>query len=644
MPRLCLSLLVVIAGVLPGAAFALSVDDYGQLPAIRSVSISPDGRYIAFIRGTVEGDFFVVSNLETHEMIGGARADKFKARSISFATNNHVILKGSQTQRSIQVLGKWESRAASVYSIDTKTMHPMMRGNDILYDVQSPRGRIVGILPDEGVALMPAYLGNGRATSYGLLKVSLDTGKAEMLERGNRHVIDWFVDAKGNAVARAEFNGQRGEYQIFSKTSGEWKRIYTQETERPDLALVALTQDGKHLIYNAYEEDDNSALFHMSLDDGATSGPYYAAPDRDIDRVLLSDNRMFEGVAYSGLLPEYKYVDTSMNDYVAAVQSLYPGSAVSPISATDDHAKIVFVVSGPGAARDYMLYDSKANSIARIGSAYPGVSEDQIGDVAAMRYRARDELPINAVITWPVGVEKAERKALPMLVFPHGGPEAYDSIKFNWWAQYFARRGYAVMQPNFRGSTGSGIEFREAGHGKWGAEMQHDISDGVAAMIAAGYADPDRICIMGASYGGYAALAGGAFTPELYRCIVAVAGVSDLPRMLKDTRHRSGRSHWVVSYWTELIGDIKAEKEKLKRISPVNYPWQFQAPVLLLHGKDDTVVPIRQSKIMAKALKKARKPVEMVSLKGEDHWLSTSATRLELLEKIDDFLRRHNPP
>ena len=228
-------------------------------------------------------------------------------------------------------------------------------------------------------------------------------------------------------------------------------------------------------------------------------------------------------------------------------------------------------------------------------------------------------------------------------MFPHGGPEAYDSVRFDWWAQYFARQGYLVMQPNFRGSTGSGAAFKEAGRGKWGQEMQDDLTDGVHAAVKAGYVDPDRVCIMGGSYGGYAALAGGAFTPDLYRCVIAVAAVVDLPAMILNERRDYGRDHWVVAYWREVIGNEAKERAKLERISPVNFADDFKAPVLLIHGKDDSVVPITQSQRMHKALRAADKEVQLLRLDGEDHWMSGSATRYAMLDAITAFLAEHNP-
>ena len=172
--------------------------------------------------------------------------------------------------------------------------------------------------------------------------------------------------------------------------------------------------------------------------------------------------------------------------------------------------------------------------------------------------------------------------------------------------------------------------------------MQTDVDDGVHALVESGYADPERVCIMGASYGGYSALAGGAYSGDLYRCVVSVAGVSDVIRMIVDERYLSG-NHWVVDYWKNLIGDSRKVRERLREISPYFAADKFTAPVLLIHGKDDTVVPINQSKRMHTALKKAGKDSKMVTLKGEDHWLSGSGTRMAMLREITSFLNQHNP-
>ena len=208
-------------------------------------------------------------------------------------------------------------------------------------------------------------------------------------------------------------------------------------------------------------------------------------------------------------------------------------------------------------------------------------------------------------------------------------------------AQFFAHKGYLVIQPNFRGSTGFGYEHRNSGRGKWGLEMQDDVSDALKSYIDSGIANPDKVCIAGASYGGYSALAGGAFTPELYKCVVSIAGVSDLPMMLNRTRSTSGSDSETIVYWERVIGDRKEDKDDLKNQSPANFASAFQAPVLLIHGNDDTVVPIAQTLRMKGSLESAGKSVKFVKLKGGDHWLSTSPTRIETLQAMGDFIDKH---
>ena len=197
-----------------------------------------------------------------------------------------------------------------------------------------------------------------------------------------------------------------------------------------------------------------------------------------------------------------------------------------------------------------------------------------------------------------------------------------------------------MFQPNVRGSTGYGAAFEKAGHGEWGRKMQSDISDGLAELARQGIVDPKRACIMGASYGGYAALAGVTLQHGLYRCAVSVAGVSDVQQMYQSDVERSGGDKTLIRALKAEIGSGRA----LKDVSPIRFADRADAPILLVHGKDDTVVQYEQSNAMAKALRSAGKPVEFVTLPGEDHWLSKSATRLAMLKAAVDFVTRLNPP
>jgi dipeptidyl aminopeptidase/acylaminoacyl peptidase len=210
-------------------------------------------------------------------------------------------------------------------------------------------------------------------------------------------------------------------------------------------------------------------------------------------------------------------------------------------------------------------------------------------------------------------------------------------MDFDWWAQFMASRGYAVLQPNFRGSSGYGWNFVQAGDGEWAGKVQNDVQDGVKKLIADGIADPKRICIVGASYGGYMALAGATFSPDLYACAVSFAGLSDLNRMLYTGTSFESES---VSVWKRRIG-ADVDSSKLDTASPANFASQVKIPILLLHSDKDTTVPIEQSQIEEDALKRAGKQVEFVTLEGDDHQLEYSATRIKLLKEVERFLAAH---
>lgn len=336
--------------------------------------------------------------------------------------------------------------------------------------------------------------------------------------------------------------------------------------------------------------------------------------------------------------PSYAFYDDALTEKFQALQAEYPLFSFQLQSWSDDWSRVLLKISGGREAGNYYVFEPETMALSIIAEARK-IDREMVAPVDTIEYPARDGLSIPGLLTWPVG--DASRKNLPLIVMPHGGPASYDQLSFDWLAQFFASRGYLVLQPNFRGSSGFGYEFEAAGHGEWGGKMQDDVTDGVQALINGGAVDRERVCIIGGSYGGYAALAGGAFSPDLYQCVAAIAPVSDLPRMLIDERRDHGKNHWLYAYWQRIIGDAREHREKLERISPVNHAAAFQAPVLLIHGKDDLTVPIRQSRRMRSALRRADKSVELIELKGEDHWLSTRETRIETLRALDAFVERH---
>lgn len=346
-------------------------------------------------------------------------------------------------------------------------------------------------------------------------------------------------------------------------------------------------------------------------------------------------------MSYSGLYPSYELFDEQLNRDLKAVIAAIPDAAVSLSSWSDDWSKVLVYAEGGANPPRYMLFDRAARKLTQVARVRPEIGAGEIGEVITIEYKARDGLTIPALITWPAGVPADQRKNLPLIVMPHGGPESYDGVGFDWLAQFLANEGYMVLQPNFRGSGGFGRTFAEAGYGQWGRNMQDDVTDGAKAMATMGWADPDRACIVGWSYGGYAALAGGALTPDLYKCVVAIAGVSDLKTMLGHEKRENGPRSSAYLYWSSVIGDPDREGEAIEAVSPYRLAANFKAPVLLIHGSDDLVVPQRQSELMEEALKAARKPVTFLRIGKDDHELTSGDSRNRALTEIAAFLKTH---
>ena len=621
------------------------IEAYGELPGIRNMTLSPDGSRVAFLSRVDGGDVVTVFDVASRTSSQHLRLDEISTRSIWFADNQHLIVLASDTVQSLSVRGKYEYSAALSLDLETNEMVWLLLKSSGLYPFQSGLGRVVGDSAGQDV-FMPAFMDNqGNTPTYDLLRVDLESGRGKVFRRGSANTIDWLVDTDGTVLAREDYNNRTNHYEIRTYRSGKKETVYETESDRVPFSLVGMKADRSALIL--VTSDDEEGLYDdvFELDFAGNITPAnLKRPGKEIASTFSDPNRFVSGVEYTGELPSYHFFDPEVDKAVADMVAMWPGQAVHVQSWSEDWSKILYLVYRQGSTGQYILQDRTTGELIGITSRRRNIPAAAIGDVAVVEYPARDGLKIRAILTWPAGSTAETRRNLPLIVMPHGGPAAYDTVTFDWMAQYFANRGYLVLQPNFRGSSGYGAEHLQAGYGEWGRKMQDDVSDGVLGLIKDGAADPDKVCIVGASYGGYSALAGGAYTPDLYKCVVAIAPVSDLPRMINDVADKRGKSHWAVSYWKDLIGDPRAEKDKLMEISPVNAAQNFTAPVLLIHGNDDTVVPVDQSKRMEKALKSAGKPVQLVRLKSQDHWLSDGNTRLKTLQAMDDFVDRHIGP
>jgi dipeptidyl aminopeptidase/acylaminoacyl peptidase len=396
------------------------------------------------------------------------------------------------------------------------------------------------------------------------------------------------------------------------------------------------------VLLQVVKEDGDTETKAVSLADGKL-GP--ADHDYDSYSSLINDpatHRVIGGMKIA-LEPTYEFFDPKDQATWDAVNKVFPNEQVDLVSWSNDRRKMVVKVTGPLHGVLLAVVDLASHKATPIGQTYAGISPNDVADVSIASYRAQDGMKIDAFLTLPTG---REAKNLPLIVLPHGGPAARDEAGFDWWAQALASRGYAVLQPQFRGSDGLGWKLESAGFGEWGRKMQSDLSDGVKALAKAGLVDPKRVCIVGGSYGGYAALAGVTLEQGVYRCAVSYAGVSDLHRMIGGVW-----SAWVdagkssgARYLDRFVGAKEPSDPVFDKVSPIRHVAEANVPILLIHGKEDSVVPYEQSVLMEAALKGAGKSVEFVTLENEDHWLSHDATRQQMLQATVTFLEKNNPP
>jgi len=645
MPKHLAAVCIAIVTLIGSAHAKPPIDAFSEVPEIRGVELSPDGNSAVYIQRIGEKDVLVIHDFGTATARPLVQVTDIKARYVHFVGNDFVVLVASAETRTDGFRDRYENSAAFAFNVKTGKYTQLLRNAKDLFPAQTGLGRIIGVSPDGKDVFMPAFMGTAyEDPSRDVLRVPLEGGRVlrEGGAKGTTDTVDWVMNSSGQVVAREQFNENRDIHQIQKRESnGSWKTIYENKTEIPTLGMVGVSSDGQSLIVVNVQESEFLSLSNMSLADGKITPSPMRREDASVAATVSDINNVIYGVRYSGMFPSYVMFDAAVQAEIRAVQQVYITSAVYLTSWSNDWSKMLFFIEGGPLTEQYALYDRKAKKLTPIVSSRPSIKREDVGEVITIEYKARDGLKIPALITWPTGIAAADRKNLPLVVMPHGGPEAYDAVGFDWMAQFLANEGYVVLQPNFRGSSGFGNSFVEAGYGEWGRKMQDDITDGANALATMGWADADRTCIVGWSYGGYAALASGALTPDRYKCVAAIAGVSDLNEMLVSERKEHGVNSSTVAYWELLIGDPKEDKEAIQAVSPSTLAANFKAPVLLVHGTDDKVVPVRQSDLMHDALRDAKKNVRYIKIPGDDHSLVDNNSRRQMLTALGEFLAQN---
>ena len=466
-------------------------------------------------------------------------------------------------------------------------------------------------------------------------EIDVTTGRAKRVQSGQSGVWNWYADGSGIVrMGYALSDDGRKRRLYYRQQRGDNFKVIDRATSIDDsleMPAMFLGDPTKALIIGD-DADGYSALYEYDLTKLERGKQLYASKGYDIGG-LWSDAA---GSGYLGIdvtrdKPGMVWSDPAMLELQKKLDGMIKGGQPEIVSMSRDHGTVIFragAASGPGG---YFLFHAADGTVDPIGSDNRTLGMKLVHRVRTIRYKARDGLEIPAVLTLPNG----DPHNAPLIVMPHGGPFARDAEEWDWWAQFLADRGYVVIQPNYRGSSGYGTKFTRKGIGQWGLAMQDDLDDAVTALAAQGLIDPKRVCMVGASYGGYAAMRAAQRDGSRYRCAVSYAGVSDLNRMLRFNGNFLGagaRQDWL----RQQVGDLKG-------VSPLNFPEQFSTPILIVHGKKDRTVPVSQSRLMAKRLKEAGKNATYIEQPEGDHHFTREADRLEFLKALEDFLAKYNP-
>lgn len=618
---------------------------FGRIPTVDDAAISPDGRRVAILGGAGDQRMVSIATIDDPNLpvlpMGEA-----EAVSLSWAGNDYVLARLAYWEKASPRLAYRFERNVSI-NTSAKAVARLLDGDEASrYLIEQPvlgvtvgppaKAYVMGMAFIEAAGALDTRIKRKNDTSIvpALWSVDPATGRGVIVEKGDSDTAGWELNTAGEARLRLEIDELTHRFSVFArgKAKGQWTPFWQGadfESRRQYMGYSA----SEEAIYLAQGDQ----VVRKRISDGVVElvgqslGGYSPS--------MRWDNRRLTPVAIESGGEKFatQWLDPDLGAAHTALSKIFKDQRVVLVEWSSDRTRFVVRVNSPSTAPIWYLFDRTRKELSPLGEEYPELKGVTLGKTSWITYKARDGLEIPAYLTLPPGVAAGAKP--PLIVLPHGGPTARDAYAFDYIVQYLATRGYAVLQPQFRGSWGFGDAFEKAGAGEWGGKMQTDLLDGVAAV--AGQADTAHVCIVGASFGGYAALAGATLNPDAYRCAASIAGISDLGLLISEERRVYGKDSGSMEELTAMLG--AASKGKLAATSPARLAANVKVPILLIHGDKDTIVPPEQSQVMADALKAAGKPVEYVVLQNENHYLTRAATRTQTLEAIGAFLAKNLP-
>ncbi|GHF19866.1 peptidase S9 [Kordiimonas sediminis] len=608
---------------------------FAELPSLQQIEMSPDAEHISYITPH-EGrkHLFIhprgvatVDNLVVIPPIRDADIAWF-----TWANNDQLLI--SYRFTSDDPFVKYVRTAMFSVSKDGKEWVDMakpdreQRKRGYTTSPAQFKDRVLSHLRDDPDHILQ-QIDSDRDGDAEIRKVNVRNGKFKRYQASRGAIQHWWLDAQKEPRMGWGYrdDNKTRRYIYKDPDTDDWDNIEdTSYLEASNFQFLRFTNDPRLAYALAPNSEGRMGLVKYDIRKAEITEEVFFLEDVDLANVQFDNNNEIKAYVYTDDVYRRVMTNKFLNALIKKVYSLLPGGDITLVDYNQEKQIYLFRFSSPQEEGEYYVLDMKTKGLTSIGTA-TRVNRSVLSDVQRVDIAARDGLVMPSYLTLPKGYGD---KNLPTVIMPHGGPHARDTMDYDYWVQFLANRGFAVLQPNFRGSSGYGAAYENMGKNEWGRKMQQDVTDATRWMIDNGYADPDRICIVGASYGGYAALMGAAQEPDLYACAVSINGVANLERMIRNARKFIGGK----SYRETIIPDGMDAED----VSPYHQADKIKAPVLLIHAKDDPVVPYIHSDEIYKRLRDQNPQNKLITFDHADHFLDNEESRLATLEALEAFL------
>ena len=588
-----------------------------------SFSLSPDGKHISYMKPWEEGNRMMnvyVRPIDSNDEIRITDASKRSLYGYFWINNNRIAY----------VQDKGGDENIHIYAVDIDG-----KNNIDLTPFENIQARITDDLDDDPNFMLVA-LNKRNPQIHDVYRLNVNNGDMDMIAENPGNISGWGTDHNGKLRIATTSDGVNTSLLYRENENDDFKSILTTNFKE-SVSPLFFTFDNKELYVSSNRGRDKSAIFKFDLETAKEGELIFEHDEVDVYGLMSSKKRkVITGVSYTTDKRQTHFFDKWRENLQNTLESQLKGVEVAISDLSKDETKAIVVTYSDRSRGTYYYYDIENDNLTKLADLSPWLNEDDMAFMKPIKYKSRDGLTIPGYLTLPLDYKKGEK--LPVVINPHGGPWARDNWGFNPEIQFLANRGYAVLQMNFRGSVGYGREFWEISFKQWGKTMQDDITDGVNWLIQEGIADPDRIAIYGASYGGYATLAGLTFTPDIYACGVDYVGVSNIFTLLET----------LPPYWElgrqmmyEMIGNPDTEKELLEAASPLFHIDKIKAPLLVAQGANDPRVKQAESDQIVDALKAKGIDVPYILKEDEGHGFYNEENQFDFYQEMEKFLDKH---